>query len=152
MCGKVDIVKDLLKRSSKSVGRKTKSPLHFAAWYGQLEAYKVISENMKDKNPKDKYGITPLHTAAYRGHFELCQYIISNIEDKNPMDNYKITPLHGATKEGHLNIFHLLFKHIKIEDKTMTSCNRQSFLTLATKTRRVHNQSSTFVMCLLRLL
>ena len=40
------------------------TPLHYAAHKGRLEAYRMIAQHLKDKNPASKFGATPLHDAA----------------------------------------------------------------------------------------
>ena len=40
------------------------TPLHYAAHKGKLEAYRMIAQHLKDKNPASKFGATPLHDAA----------------------------------------------------------------------------------------
>ena len=57
------------------------TPLHYAAEYGKLVEFKLIIDNVEDKNPMNKFGLTPLHFAARMG-----QLIINNVEDKNPID------------------------------------------------------------------
>ena len=40
------------------------TPLHYAAHKGKLEAYRMIAQHLKNKNPASKFGATPLHDAA----------------------------------------------------------------------------------------
>ena len=88
-----------------------------AAFFGYLEVYQLIIENVKDENPRSKGGIgngdTPLHLAAGKGHKRICQLILAKIEDKNPKDGNGITPLHKASEEGHLEICELIIKNVK---------------------------------------
>ena len=46
------------------IGGFKETPLHFAIMGGQLEVYKLIMDEVTDKNPKDYYGDTPLHVSA----------------------------------------------------------------------------------------
>ena len=82
--------------------------LHSAATDGNLQVYKLITENNLDKNPQNNLGITPLHLAAHYGHLEICQLIIENVQDKNPNNNRKWTPLHDAAMNGHFEICKLI--------------------------------------------
>ena len=67
------------------VDKNPKSPfadggtlLHNAAWNGNLDIFKLIFENVDDKNPKSDYGVTPLHYAAERGNLEVFKLIFSS--------------------------------------------------------------------------
>ena len=61
-------------------------PLGYASLFGQLEAYKLIVEKFKDKNPKDSHGVTPLHQAAVNGRYAVCHWILNNVKNKHPED------------------------------------------------------------------
>ena len=56
---------------------------------GHLEIYKVLSENLLDKNPGNQFGETPLHVAASLGHSELSKFLFDNGLEKNPRTKYK---------------------------------------------------------------
>ena len=88
-------------------------PLGYAALYGRLEAYKLIVEKFKDKNPKDSYGITPLHQAAANSCYAVCQWILNNVNDKHPEDNSESTPLLYAAKYGRPAICQLIINESK---------------------------------------
>ena len=91
------------------------TPLHEAAWYGNLQECKLIIDNVEDKNPLDNDGDTPLFSALVGGHLSVFQLIFNNVEDKNPMINDGRTLLHHAASKGHFEIFKLIFE--EIEDK-----------------------------------
>ena len=56
---------------------------------GHFEIFKLIFENVEDKNPVDYQKNTLLHFAARKGHLEICKYIVSKVEDKNLVINSK---------------------------------------------------------------
>ena len=56
------------------------TPLHIAAYNGQLEICRFIVQNVEDKNPKNHQGRTPLHNAAYKNQNVICELILQNIE------------------------------------------------------------------------
>ena len=102
------------------------SPLHVAAENGYLNAYCLIMENIKDKNPSRIYSkpvfienthkskrTTPLHLAAMNGHFNICESILENIEGKIPTDEDDVTPLHYAAQNGHILICQMFMEKIK---------------------------------------
>ena len=91
-------------------------PIFNAAVLGRLDVFKLITDNMKDKNPRrHDDGETPLHFATRSGWLEVCQFIIEHVEDKNPKSNPGLTPLHVAAVLGHLKIFKYIMD--KVEDK-----------------------------------
>ena len=62
--------------------------------------YKLISDFLENKNPKDREGVTPLHFSAENGHFEVCELIMDNVSNKNPQNKAGWTPLHWAAGKG----------------------------------------------------
>ena len=70
--------------------------LHNAASSNLLEAYKMIMDKVKDKNPSNSIGCTPLHFAARNGHLRICELIVKEIKDLNPR-------IHQGRYEGALN-------------------------------------------------
>ena len=57
-----------------------------------FELFKIILENVEDKNPGDITGWTPLHEATKRGLTEVCELISDNVPDRNPMTMNGLTP------------------------------------------------------------
>jgi ankyrin repeat protein len=57
-----------------------------------FELFKIIIENVEDKNPGDMTGWTPLHEATHRGLTEVCELISDNVLDRNPMTMNGLTP------------------------------------------------------------
>ena len=107
------------------IGQKThlmgRTPLHVAAEYPNpitLEIFKLIFDNVQDKEPKDKEGSTPLHYAAKYGNLEVCRLIIGETDNKNPMNSVGWTPLHCAAQNGHEEICNLISS--KVLDKNPT--------------------------------
>ena len=93
------------------------TPLHIAAEHGSFAAYRLITENIDDKN---KHALTtpsvdfsPLHLAARHGHFTVCKFILQNIEEKNPRNSRWLTPLHEAAYEGHFNVCQLIIGELE---------------------------------------
>ena len=72
---------------------KNEVDLHSAVAIGyKYESFKLILENVHNKNPRDDFGETPLHQAAREGCFEICNLIIENVTEKNPKDHQGKTP------------------------------------------------------------
>jgi len=62
--------------------------LHLAVKNGQNHLFKLIMENVDDKNPiihgNTLNPLTPFHLAAKNGNFPICQLIMDSIENKIP--------------------------------------------------------------------
>ena len=86
--------------------------LHAAAEFGQLEAFKLISEDLINKNPADKMGFTPLHLASREGYTDIVQYLVDWILKKkldlDPRTENGFTPLELACGSGHLDVLKAL--------------------------------------------
>jgi ankyrin repeat protein len=125
--GNLEICK-LIIGETQDIGQKTHlmgyTPLHDAAGYSnpiRLEIFKLIFDNVQDKEPKDNKGRTPLHHAAKYGNLEVCKLIIGEIENKNPMDSAGWTPLHCAAQNGHEEICDLISS--QVVDKNPRACD-----------------------------
>ena len=70
-----------------------RTPMHLAAYFGELEIVKCIMDKLEDKNPKNLDGQTPMHLAVQEGDYEMCKVIINHGADPNPTDNEGITAL-----------------------------------------------------------
>ena len=96
------------------------TPLHKAAFDGNVEIVELILENVIEKNPANIIGTTPLHNAASIGKFKTFKLIFDNSLNKNPIDVYGNTPLHkaadggGSFKDCQLYSFERKCQHTKI--------------------------------------
>jgi hypothetical protein len=94
--------------------------LNRAVQLGYISVYKLMVENMDNKNPSGegihwhRQGETPLHTAAKNGHVELCRTIMNHLDDKNPFGRFDNgeTPLHLAARFGHYDVCELILKQV----------------------------------------
>ena len=87
--------------------------LNLAAEYGNLEVYELISKDLDDKNPKDRFRNTPLHCAVRYGSYEICRFIAKNTQNLEPVDQLGETPLQLAEENGYKEISKLLKTSIK---------------------------------------
>ena len=84
------------------------SPIHYAAFSGDLETFQLLFNITKDKNPiSGTNGITPLHIAAGNGNFEICKIIINDLCNKSlsPEDGIEICDDHDRTRSCKLFVF-----------------------------------------------
>ncbi|XP_071100193.1 myotrophin-like [Haliotis cracherodii] len=83
--GDITEVKNLLAQE-KSLGTKEiagRSPLHFAADYGQTDVVEYLVANGAGINVEDQYGITPLLSAIFEGHKETVALLLKKGANKN---------------------------------------------------------------------
>ena len=116
--GNLEVCK-LIVGQTQDISQRTRllgyTPLHDAAGNqnrNRMEIFKLIFDNVEDKEPKDNNGRTPLHHAAKYGHLEVCKLIIGEIEDKNPTDTAGWTPLHCAAQNGYEEIYNLIASQV----------------------------------------
>lgn len=57
--------------------KHSRTPLHLAAWAGQLECCKVLVAQGTDKNAAAMDDTTALHFAAQKGHFEVARFLLN---------------------------------------------------------------------------
>ena len=114
--------------------------LFMAAEEGNFEIYVKISQEIRNKNPRNNNnGLTTLHIAAQNGHLNICQFITERItlNHKYVYNNYqeKIngnTPLHLAAESGHLDVCQYL---IKVQEENPKNYNGETPFQLAKKNR-----------------
>lgn len=87
--------KDCIRSKCNSLDDDGWTPLHYASWYNQLAAVRVlIQEGQADVNavvPSNKSSV--LHFAAGCGHPKVVQFLLSSGARKDAMDAERKTPL-----------------------------------------------------------
>lgn len=79
------------------------SPLHQAAWLGDLEMIQAVLKGFVDVNEQDEIGMTALHYAACGGSLGVIFALVLAGADVNIKDSFGDTPLHRAIESE--NIF-----------------------------------------------
>ena len=92
-----------------------------------LETFKLIYEEVEEKNPQDNSGWMPIHFAAHRGHLEICKYIHEKGDSLSPQDNFGTTPLTWAAMIGHFAVCQFIFG---IVGQTLTQAQKAEIATL----------------------
>ena len=87
------------------------TPLHIAAYSGDLDLLKTIFERNQEYQT-DGWGCTPLHYAAHNGHLEMCEYLKQTFDNGNTENESGKTSLHEAAHHGHSKTFEILLKNL----------------------------------------
>ncbi|KAF8488022.1 ankyrin repeat-containing domain protein [Russula emetica] len=108
---------EVLHRNKSSVDPRSfdgTTPLHSAAFYGDLEMVQVLLDYGADVNSKNSFRNTPLDNASRNGHRDdarVARLLIAHGADPNTRDVYGFTPLHQASLCGRIEIVRLLIEH-----------------------------------------
>jgi len=104
--------------------------LHLAAYYGHVDASKVLLDCGADVHGKDKDGSSPLHNAAFKGNGAVLSLLIERGADVlAKQDSNGMTGLHLAAEGGYLEAIKLLLE--AGADPTVVSSSGTSALDLA---------------------
>ncbi|KAF8486727.1 hypothetical protein F5888DRAFT_1624592 [Russula emetica] len=110
-------VAQVLHRNESSVdprGFWESTPLHSAAYYGDLEMVQVLLDYGADVNSKNRGRSTPLDYASLNGHRDdarVAQLLIAHRADPKTQGVKGNTPLHYASEYGRIEIVRLLIEH-----------------------------------------
>ena len=121
-----------------------KTILHFAAEDGYLEVFKLIINNVEDKNPSND-GLTPFHVAARHGNLNICKLIVKNIGKEYPRDNHGRTALHDAAQFGHFEVCEYLLH--KFDDQNPSDITGWTPLHLAAEECHLMSKSQAYKVC-----
>ncbi|MDX6397711.1 MAG: uncharacterized protein QOJ43_1119 [Gaiellaceae bacterium] len=75
--------------------------LHFAAFFGQEDAARILVERGADVNVvarNERLHVTPLHSAASGGHPEIVKLLLERGADPSATQDGGFTPLHSAAQ------------------------------------------------------
>ena len=104
----VKLIINNLENKNPWIERSVSNALSLAAQYGNMEVYELISKELDEKNPSDRYRSTPLHYAARSGKYEICKFITKNSQNLESLDILGKTPFQLAEKRGYNEISKLL--------------------------------------------
>ena len=78
--------------------------MHYAAFLGDLDRVKLLTEKGGDINVKGCNNKTPLHFAALSGNMELVQWLVQQGADLKAITSYDETALHFAAQSDNLEL------------------------------------------------
>jgi ankyrin repeat protein len=117
----------ILHRNGSSVaprGYSYNTPLHAAAYYGDLEMVQILLEYGVDVNTQNDAGCTPLDFASRNGHrndSRVVQLLIEHGADPNTRASRSgFAPLHRASENGRIEVVRVLIEHganVEVQDK-----------------------------------
>ncbi|MBK6778864.1 MAG: ankyrin repeat domain-containing protein [Gemmatimonadetes bacterium] len=86
------------------------TPLHYAAYFGHLEAARYLLSIGADPAAlsMDPLRNQPLHAAATAGHAAVVTLLLGAGADPNAEQSGQWTPLHGAAEKGHVEVVRAL--------------------------------------------
>ncbi|XP_053506985.1 ankyrin repeat domain-containing protein 12-like isoform X1 [Ictalurus furcatus] len=87
------------------------TPLHMAAFRGDVKQVKELIGLGADVNVKDFAGWTPLHEACNLGYYDAAKVLIGAGAEVNTQGLDDDTPLHDASSNGHKDIVKLLLQY-----------------------------------------
>ncbi|CAQ54400.1 ankyrin repeat domain-containing protein [Wolbachia endosymbiont of Culex quinquefasciatus] len=140
-----DIEPDFIKAIINGQDDKYGSPLHYAAFKGDVQVTKILlesganpnlkmqgsgillstaDETQKDEDLEYKYqGCTPLHVAALNKQLEVAKILVNDWDaDVNAMSTgWQVTPLHMAAESGNLDMVKFLVKEGKADVNAMST-------------------------------
>ena len=109
-----------------------KTPLMWAAFYGQTPTVSLLLRYGVDVNVKADEGETALHLAASAGHTDVVKTLIPVVADIDAMDENGCTPLMFAAMKNRAHVVHELLQ-VKADGVALTNCNGDSAIALAIK-------------------
>ncbi|MEE2947024.1 MAG: ankyrin repeat domain-containing protein [Verrucomicrobiota bacterium] len=109
--GDVDSVKKFLDQGvdiNSQAGKWGNTPLHEAAFLGNVEVVRLLISKEANVDAKDYYGCTPLHDAVDYGNLEILELLLGKNTYVNALNEDGQTPLDLASLK---NTAKLLRKH-----------------------------------------
>lgn len=88
------------------------TPLGLAAFFGQLDAVKVLLENgaALDASDKSRFANTALDAAVAANHADVVRALLAAGASVNVRDSVRATPLHKAAQHGNAEVVRMLLE------------------------------------------
>ena len=114
--GDVATVRRLLAQDKSLItarDREGSTPLHCAAWKGQVEVARILLDAgapINDHNQNGHYGTTPLHAAAHGNQRAVAELLVQRGADLKARNLHGRTPLEETTVHNATAVARLLAK------------------------------------------
>ncbi|UCF04055.1 MAG: ankyrin repeat domain-containing protein [bacterium] len=92
------------------VGGEKETPLHYAAYLGDMDLIKLLVELGADINARNDFNQNPMLYAAYEGKLGACEYLLEKGSDFDYQDTRGNTPLLFAARQNHPEVVKLLIE------------------------------------------
>ncbi|XP_002740435.1 pre-mRNA splicing regulator USH1G-like [Saccoglossus kowalevskii] len=106
--GYLDLLRDATKKDCNRVDEDGRTPTLYAAFYGNIDALRLIVSRGGDPDKCDLLGNTPLHFAAANGDLNCVTFLVSFGCNIWALDNDHRTPLDVAALRQRIEIVHAL--------------------------------------------
>ena len=117
--GRSDICKHIIDNVDEDKKNPTNifdfTPLHYAVILKDLKIYKLMSENIEEKNPQDNMGTTPLHIAAESDRLDKFNFDSKIIVKLNEY----ISTMYILSTQYYIDAYGKSIKLCKCGDKTL---------------------------------
>lgn len=101
--GYLDLLKEATRKDLNAPDEDGMTPTLWAAYYGNLEALRLIVARGGNPDKCDIWGNTPLHLAAANGHLNCLFFLVSFGANIWCLDNDYHTPLDMAAAKNHMD-------------------------------------------------
>jgi hypothetical protein len=99
------------------------TPLHYAAYKGNLSIVELLVRRGADPNSRNMYGSTPLHEASSNGHVGVVRLLLDKGADPSAMDSDGRTALDLAHESGRVEVAELIEKFVSPSILDINSSN-----------------------------
>uniref|UniRef100_A0A7N0UG70 Uncharacterized protein n=1 Tax=Kalanchoe fedtschenkoi TaxID=63787 RepID=A0A7N0UG70_KALFE len=103
----------------KSRDKHSRTPLHLAAWSGQLEVVNYLCKNKADVGACAMDDMGAIHFACQKGHVDVVKTLVSFGVSVKSYTRKGMTPLHFAAQGSHMELVkYLVRKGAKLNSRT----------------------------------
>ncbi|XP_055956595.1 ankyrin repeat and death domain-containing protein 1A-like isoform X3 [Patella vulgata] len=109
-------IRALYSQNSKEINSKNnldRTPLHWAAANGNMEAVQALIEGGADLEGKDKYGMRPVLWAAWFGHLPVLKALIRSGATPLCSNKQGLSIVHCAAENNHVDVMNFILESLE---------------------------------------